>query len=475
MRVAMIALCLSALMTTLDGTIVVVAMPAIALDLGLSQTLLAWVVNAYTLAFAGLLILSGRAGDEFGHRRVFLLGVVTFTGASLGCALSRSDLMFFLARAIQGMGGAALSATTLPLCSDLYPHAGTRVRAFGILGFFYTAGGSIALVLGGMLTSSLGWHWIFLINVPVGIAIYILGTISLPVEPSHGSFKRLDLPGAILLTLSVTGCVFLLLNIEEGGRYRYLTKGILAAAIALGGAFLLTEKNGPSPILPLWILRTRFLITISIMFGLVSAAMSTWYFACTLYLYRILGFDPAAVGAAFLPANVVDAVATLGMAPRIVRILGLKRTLMGSLFVSFGGLVLFSWSKVGGSFLHDVLPGTLLLAAGMGIAYPTLLTVATERFPPGHSGIVSGIVNTASLIGGAVGLAALTGMAAERSDTLAAAGAERMVALNSGYHLEFIFCSVAAISSAVLSSLLPDTHRVSSPADSKLTVIDRTD
>ncbi|WP_233833662.1 MFS transporter [Paraburkholderia sp. ZP32-5] len=450
---ALIVLCLGVLMIVLDTTIVNVALPSIAADLGFSETSLVWVVNAYMLTFGGCLLLGGRLGDLYGHRRLFLGGITLFTLASLACGLANSQILLIAARAVQGLGGAIVSAVSLSLIMNLFTEAGERAKAMGVYGFVCAGGGSIGVLLGGLLTNLLSWHWIFLVNLPIGIAVYALCIALLPSARGHAHGERLDVAGAISVTASLMLAVYAVVNGNEAGWTSLQTLGLLGAALVLLALFLLIEAKVEHPLMPLGLLRLRNVATANVVGVLWAAAMFAWFFISALYLQRVLGYRPLQVGLAFLPANLIMAFFSLGLSARVVMRFGLRRPLAAGLLIAACGLALFARAPVDGSFVPDVLPGMILLGFGAGIAFNPLLLAAMSDVDAADSGLASGIVNTSFMMGGALGLAVLASLAAARSDAMQAsmsAGA----ALNSGYHVAFLFGAIFAAMAGILGGLL---------------------
>ena len=447
---ALIVLCLGSLMIVLDSTIVNVALPSIRADLGFTPTALAWVVNAYLLTFGGFLLLGGRLGDLFGHRRLFLIGITIFTLASLCCGLAQSQAMLVGARAVQGLGGAIVSAVGLSLTMNLFTEAGERARAMGFFGFVAAGGGSIGVLLGGVLTGALSWHWIFLVNLPIGIAVCVAAVLVLPASTGSANSGRLDIAGAITVTAALMLAVYAIVNGNEAGWTSMRTLGLLALAVALLAAFLWIETRTPSPLVPLGLLRERNVATANGIGVLWAAAMFAWFFLSALYLQTVLGYGPLLVGLAFLPSNLIMGAFSLGLSAKLVMRFGIKLPLAFGLTLAAGGLLLFARAPVNGNFVVDVLPGMILLGFGAGIAFNPVLLAAMSGVKPSDSGLASGIVNTSFMMGGALGLAILASLAAARSAGLLAAGATQLAALNGGLHAAFL---VGALCAAVAATM----------------------
>ncbi len=450
---AFYVLCAGVLMIVLDTTIVNVALPSIKADLGFSETALAWVVNAYMLTYGGCLLLAGRLGDLLGHRRVFLIGLAAFTLASLACGLAQSQLMLVVARATQGLGGAVVSAVALSLIMDLFTGAADRARAMGIYGFVCAGGGSIGVLLGGLLTSTLSWHWIFLVNLPIGIAV-ALATLRL-VPGTRKPFEgRLDVAGAASVTLALTLAIYAVVHGNEAGWTSPATLGVLAVATALLVLFVGIESRVRSPLIPLDLFRHRNLSVASLIGVLWCAAMFAWFFLSALYMQQVLGYDPFRVGLAFLPANLVMAICSVSLSARLVMRFGIRRPLAAGLAMAAIGLALFARAPIDGRFAIDVLPAMMLLGLGAGIAFNPVLLAAMGDVAPDQSGLASGVVNTAFMMGGALGLAVLASLAAAETNALAGAGGSPLAALNGGYHRAFLAGAGAAASAALAGAWL---------------------
>ncbi|CAA9390811.1 MAG: Uncharacterized MFS-type transporter [uncultured Ramlibacter sp.] len=445
---ALLVLCLGVLMIVLDTTIVNVALPSIRTDLGFSETSLVWVVNAYMLTFGGFLLLGGRLGDLYGHRRVFLAGIAVFTVASLACGLASSQSMLVVARAIQGLGGAVVSAVALSLIMNLFTEPGDRAKAMGVYGFVCAGGGSIGVLLGGLLTSLLSWHWIFLVNLPIGIAVTALCVALIPA--GKGQAVRLDWAGAATVTLSLMLAVYAVVNGNEAGWTSLQTLGLLATSVVLLAAFIAIESRIDAPLMPLGLFRHRNLAIANIAGVLWAAAMFAWFFMSALYMQLVLGYTPMQVGLAFLPGNLIMAFMSLGASARIVVRYGIRRPLGAGLLVAAIGLALFARAPVGGNFLIDVLPAMLLLGLGAGVAFNPMLLAAMNDVGPQDSGLASGVVNTSFMMGGAIGLAVLASVAVARTAALQASGADALLALNAGYQLAFGIGAVFALIAAGL-------------------------
>jgi EmrB/QacA subfamily drug resistance transporter len=406
------------------------------------------------LTFGGFLLLGGRLGDLYGHRRLFLLGITLFTLASLVCGLASSQALLIAARGVQGLGGAVVSAVALSLIMNLFTEPAERAKAMGIFGFVMAGGGSIGVLLGGLLTDALNWHWIFLVNLPIGVAVFALCLILLPGARGPVTRARLDIAGAITVTVSLMLAVYAIVNGNEVGWTSVQTLGLLVTAAVLMALFLGIEARVRAPLMPLSLFRLRNVATANIVGVLWAAAMFAWFFISALYLQLVLGYRPLQVGLAFLPANLIMAAFSLGLSAKLVLRFGIRTPLAMGLLLAAAGLVLFALSPVDGSFVAHVLPGMILLGLGAGMAFNPVLLAAMSDVAPSESGLASGMVNTSFMMGGALGLAVLASLAAARTESLLASGAESLVALNGGYHVAFAIGAVFAAAAAVLSAVL---------------------
>src|ERR687896_403647 len=452
--IALLVLCFGDLMIVLDGTIVNVALPTIQDDLGFSETSLAWVVNAYLITFGGFLLLGGRLGDLFGHRRLFLIGIGLFTAASLPCGLAGSQALLVGARAVQGLAGAIVSAVALSLMLMLFTEPAERAKAMGIFGFVASGGGSIGVLLGGILTDVLDWHWIFLVNVPIGVAVIALSLQLIPGERAAAVAQRLDVAGAVTVTFSLMLAVYAIVNGNEVGWMTLRTLGILGVAAALFATFVAIEARISTPLMPLGLFRLRNLAFANVVGVLWAAAMFAWFFLSALYLQLVLGYSPLEVGLAFLPGNLIMGAFSLGLSAKLVLRFGIRTPLAVGLSLAGVGLLLFARAPVDGNFVVDVLPSMILLGLGAGMAFNPVLLAAMSDVEPSESGLASGVVNTSFMMGGALGLAVLASLADSRTDTLRASGDGSLAALTGGYHVAFLVGAVFAFGAAALGAVL---------------------
>ena len=459
---AFAVLSLGSFMIVLDTTIVNVALPSIRTDLGFTEASLAWVVNAYMLFFGGFLLLGGRLGDLYGRRKLFVAGIGIFTAASFAAGISSSQPILVAARAAQGLGGAVVSAAGLSLMMSIFTEPAERAKAMGVVGFISAGGGSVGVLLGGILTSVFGWHAVFMVNIPVGIAVYALSLRLLPATRPFASGTRLDVAGAVTVTASLMLAVYAIVNGNESGWTSGQTVGLLAAAVALLAAFFVIESRVSDPLVPLTLLRRRNLAIANVMGVLWAAAMFAWFFLSALYLQVVLRYDPLQVGLAFLPGNVIMAIFSVGISAKLVMRFGLKAPLGTGLALAGLGLALLVRAPIDGNYVVDVLPSMILLGLGAGIAFNPMIIVAMTDVEPERSGLASGLVNTSFMMGGALGLAVLASIAAARTGDSLASGAAQIAALTDGYHAAFAIGAAFAIIAAVLGFKL---LRSQSPAE----------
>ena len=462
---ALLVLCLGDLMIVLDTTIVNVALPSIRTELGFTEASLAWVVNAYLLTFGGFLLLGGRLGDLFGRRRLFLVGIALFTLASLACGLASTQWFLVAARGVQGLGGAIVSAVALSLMMTLFTEPAERARAMGVFGFVAAGGGSIGVLLGGVLTDTLDWHWIFLVNIPVGVVVCAFSLLLLPAASGQAASRHLDIAGAVTITAALMLAVFAIVNGNGAGWTSGQTIGLLAAAVALLAVFLAIESLVRSPLMPLRLFRHRNVATANIVGVLWAAAMFAWFFLSALYFQFVLGYSPLQVGLAFLPANLIMGAFSLGLSAKLVMRFGIRAPLAVGLMLAAVGLGLLARAPAGGTFAADVLPSMVLLGLGAGIAFNPMLLAAMSDVAPDQSGLASGLVNTSFMMGGALGLAILASLATARTEALAASGAGHLAALNGGYDAAFLVGALFAASASALGAALLRGRAAAAPGN----------
>jgi EmrB/QacA subfamily drug resistance transporter len=450
--IALYVLCAGMLMIVLDATIVNVALPSIQTDLGFSRSSLAWVVNAYLIAFGGLLLLAGRLGDMIGRKTLFLSGLAVFTIASLTCGLAQSQELLVAARFVQGVGGAMTSAVILGMIVTMFPDPREQAKAIGVFGFVASGGGSVGLLAGGVLTQSINWHWIFFVNIPIGIVTAVLATRLLDRDKGIGFGAGTDVAGAVLITSSLMLGVYTIVKpaAEQGwGSGRTLAFGAVAVGLLL--AFIAREATARNPLIPLRIFRSRIVSGANAIQALMVAGMFGMFFLGALYLQRVLRYDALEIGLAFLPTTIVMGVLSLRYTERLIMRFGARRTLLPGLVLIAGGLALFSRAPVHGSYIRDVLPVMVVLGVGIGVAGPALMSLAMSAATPQDAGLASGLVNTSVQVGGALGLAVLATLAATHSHKLAGSGQSTAAALTSGYHLAFLIGAGIVAAAAVIA------------------------
>ncbi|MFE9601270.1 MFS transporter [Streptomyces hokutonensis] len=447
---SLVVLCAGTLMTILDGNIVTVAMPAIQRDLGFSGPGLAWVVNAYLIPFGGLLLLVGRLGDLVGRKRMFTAGLAVFTAASVLCGLATSQGMLIAARAVQGVGGAMASAVVLGMLFALFPEPRELARAIAVFSAVGAGGGALGTFLGGALTQALNWHWIFLINLPIGIVAWLAAVRVLAPEQGAGLGRGADYPGAAL----VTGALMLTVYVIVGTGARSLTATLLLAALALAlfVAFPVRQAGAARPLLRLRLFRSRLLTGANAVQILMIGTMFGFQFIGALYVQRVLGFSELLTGTAFLPAPVVIGVLMLGLSARTIGRFGPYRVLLAGLVLIVAGMALLSRAPADGWYVADVLPPLLLLATGFAAAMPALTGLAMSGAREEDAGLASGLFNTTQVVGGSLGLAVLSTLAAGRTDGLVARGTELIPATAAGYQLAFRVAALIAAAALVLAA-----------------------
>src|SRR4051812_5840042 len=437
--IALYVLCVGMLMIVLDATVVNVALPSIQNDLHFSQSSLAWVVNAYLIAFGGLLLLAGRLGDLISRRGLFLAGLGVFTLASLACGLAQSQEMLVGARFVQGVGGAMTSAVILGMIVTMFPEPREQAKAIGVYSFVAATGGSVGLLAGGVLTQSINWHWIFFVNIPIGIATAWLAMRVLEKDRGAGFGRGADVLGAVLITAALMLLVYTIVKpAAEDGWGAGRTLGLGAAALVLLAAFLVREATARNPLIPLRIFRSRNVAAANAIQALVVAGMFGMFFLGALYLQRVLGYDPLEIGLAFLPTTIVMGTLSLRYSERLIMRFGPRATLVPGMAVIGAGMVLFARGPGAGGYLIGVLPALLLVGRGGGLGFPSLVKLAHSGATPSDAGLASGLVNTTVQVGGALGLAVLATLSATRTHDLHATGSSLASALTGGYHLAFL-------------------------------------
>lgn len=464
---ALVVLCVGMLMMVLDATVVNVALPAIQEDLGFSQSGLAWVVNGYLISFGGLLLLSGRLGDLVGRRDVFLAGLVLFSAASLACGLAQDQTMLVAARFVQGGAGALTSAVILGMIVTLFPGPAEQARAIGVFSFVASAGGSIGLLAGGVITQLVNWHWIFFVNLPIGVATAAAAIRYVERDRGIGLARGADVPGAVLVTSALMLGVYTI--VSPAATYGWgagRTIGFGLCSIALLAAFVVREASCRQPLVPLGIFRSRNVSGANVVQALTIAGMFGMFFLGVLYLQQVKGYDALQTGLAYLPCTIVMAILSVRYTERLAMRFGARTVLVPGLAMIAVGLGLFARVPVDGSYLVDVLPSMLLMGAGVGVSFPALMMLSMSDVRPEDAGLASGLVNTSCQVGGALGLAVLATLSTARTEALAGAGAPFKAALVEGYQHGFVIgtalvlCALGVALAVIRNPKAPDPEEL---------------
>jgi EmrB/QacA subfamily drug resistance transporter len=448
---ALYVLCVGMLMIVLDVTVVNVALPHIQTDLGFSQSSLAWVVNAYLITFGGLLLLAGRFGDILGRKNVFMAGLVLFTLASLFCGAAQSQEMLVIGRFVQGIGGAMTSAVILGMIVVMFPEPRDQAKAIGVYGFVASAGGSVGLLAGGVLTQAINWHWIFFINVPIAIITGFGALRLLERDKGIGFGGGTDAAGAVLITTSLMLGVYTIVKpAAEQGWGATTTLLLAAGSLALLVAFVIREATCSNPLVPLRLFRSRNVSGANVIQMLTVAGMFGLFFLGSLYLEKVLGYDPLEIGLAFLPTTLIMGVLSFRYTEPLITRFGARRALLTGLVLVAAGLALFTRVPVDASYAANVLPPLILMGVGIGVSFPSLMSIAMSGATRADAGLASGLVNTTAQVGGALGLAVLATLSTTRSDHLIAEGHSTAAALTSGYHLAFLIGAILIAAALVV-------------------------
>jgi EmrB/QacA subfamily drug resistance transporter len=452
---ALYVLCAGMLMIVLDVTVVNVALPAIQDDLGFTSSSLAWVVNAYLIAFGGLLLLAGRLGDLLGRRTIFLAGLVVFTVASVLCGLAGSQEVLVAARFVQGVGGALTSAVILGMIVTLFPEPREQAKAIGVYAFVASAGGSIGLLAGGVLTQAINWHWIFFVNLPIGVLTAVLAVRLIEKDKGIGLGRGTDVPGAVLITAALMVGVFTIVKpAAELGWTAPRTIALGLLTLTLLACFIVREATAANPLVPLRIFKSRNLTGANLVQALSSSGMFGIFFLGSLYLQRVLGYDALQIGLAFLPTTVMMGLLSVRYSEKLVMRFGPRRPLIAGLLLIVVGLALFTQAPVNGNYFIHVLPVLILLGLGGGICFPALMGLSMADVKPEDAGLASGLIGTTAEVGAALGLAVLATLSATRTETLAAAGKPALDALTSGFHLSFAIAGVIVAAAVLIACTL---------------------
>ena len=453
--VVLVLICLAQFMVVLDATIVNVALPSIQKDLNLSEGNLQWIVNAYTLVFGGFLLLGGRAGDLLGRKRVFLIGLVIFTGASLLDGLASSEGMLIGARALQGLGAALISPAALSIISTTFAEGKERARALGVWAAIAIGGSAVGLILGGVLTQYFSWPWIFFVNVPVGIVAFVLSLRLIPESRDELAHRSYDVAGAVTVTGGLMALVYAIVDAQSAGWASAKTIGFFTLAAALLTAFVVIELRAKAPLVRLSIFRIRSLLTANVSMFLAASGIFAMFFFNTLYLQRVLGYGPLEAGLAFLPFT-AGIMISAGLASQFAPRVGVRPVAAVGMLLTTAGLLLLTQLPVHGSYVADVLPALLLSSLGMGAVFMPLTLIATTGLNDEDQGLASGLFNTSQQIGGALGLAILSTLATSK---MASAGGSETHALVVGFHWAFAGGAVVMLAAlGVMVSLLRKRH-----------------
>jgi len=451
----LVLVCLAQFMVILDATIVNVALPSIQADLEMSESGLQWVVNAYALLFGGFLLLGGRAGDLIGRKRVFLAGLVLFTAASLLCALSTGETMLILARGLQGLGAALVSPAALSIVTTTFREGAERTKALGVWAAIAVGGGAVGLVLGGLLVETLSWPWIFFVNVPVGIAAFLVSLRYVPESKDEHMHKSFDVAGAVSVTGGLIALVYGIVRSAESGWGSGEVLGFLALAAVLLVAFVFIERRSAEPLVRLSIFSVKTVRGANAAMFVVAAGLFAMFFFNTLYVQRVLGFSPLEAGFAFVPFT-AGVIVGAGLSQKLVPALGAREVPLIGATLGALGLLLFLRLTPDSSYVTDLLPGILLTSVGMGLVFVPITLIATSGVPVDDAGLASGLFNTSQQIGGALGLALLSTLATNRTeDELAAFGrrpneAEQAEALVSGFHVTWLASAILLAAGGLL-------------------------
>ena len=451
--IALIVLCVGMLMIILDSTIVNVALPAIQRDLGFSQTNLAWVVNAYLITFGGLLLLAGRLGDLLGRKRLFMFGLALFTTASLLCGVAQDQTMLIAARFVQGIGGALTSAVILGMVVTMFPEPREQAKAIGVYSFVASAGASLGLLLGGVVTQWINWHWIFFVNVPIGILTWLAATRLVPADGKvPGVGRNIDIAGAGLVTGAVMLGVYTIVKAGSYGWGSAHTLGFGAVALALAVGFVIREATAKEPLMPLRVFESRNVAGANVVQLMMVAGLFGMFFLGVLFMQHVLGYSAVGTGVAFLPVSLGIGVLSLSLSARLNFRFGPKATLLAGLGMLALALAWLTRVPVHASYVTDLLPSMVLLGAGAGLSFPSLMTLAMSGATPEDSGLASGLVNTTVQVGGALGLAILATLAGSRTTSLAHAGVGHAAALTGGYHLAWLISASIAAAALLIAT-----------------------
>jgi EmrB/QacA subfamily drug resistance transporter len=464
---SLIVLCTGFLLIVVDMTIVNVALPSIQVDLDFSQSGLAWVVNAYLIAFGGLLLLAGRVGDLLGRKRVYIAGLAIFTAASVLCGLSFAQPMLIGARFVQGIGGAVSSAVILAMIVTLFPEPNERAKAFGIFSFIASAGAAVGLMAGGAITQAVSWHWIFFVNLPIGIATIVAAARMLEDDRGIGIGQGADVLGAVMVTAALMLGVYTIVQTSDYGLGSTRTLVLGGIAVALLGAFVVRQARGRNPILPLHVFRSRKVAGTNVVQALMSTSFFGFFFLGSLDLERVLGYGPLAIGLAFLPVAIVMALFSIRFSAQLIARFGAGPMLVAGEAVAGIALVMVAIGPTSANYTIHLLVPMALLGLGGGLAFPSLTMIAMADVHPSDAGLASGLLNTTGQVGGALGLAVMATLAGSRTVELLNNGVGTITALAAGYHFAWLIGAgivVVTLATSAWLLLLPSRGEVARSA-----------
>jgi EmrB/QacA subfamily drug resistance transporter len=449
----LVLVCFAQFMVILDATIVNVALPSIQKDLHFSAGSLQWVINAYTLVFGGFLLLGGRAGDLIGRKRLFLAGVALFTFASLLDGISQSSGMLIAARTLQGLGAALVSPAALSIITTTFADGPERTKALGVWGGIAAGGGAVGLLLGGVLTQALSWQWIFFVNIPIGIAAFLLSARYVPESRAERRPAGVDVAGAVSVTAGLIVLVYAIVKAQDYGWGSATTLGLIAAAVGLLAAFVAIERRSKAPLVRLDIFRIRSLASANGVMLLVASGMFAFFFFSSIYTQEILGFSPLQAGLAFLPFT-AGIMAGAGAAQQLIRRFGVRPVAVAGMLLAAAGLAYMTGASAGGSYASDLLPGIIPMSIGMGLTFVPITLIGTTNVGDADAGLASGVFNTSQQVGGALGLAVLSTFATNRTTHALAGGAPRAQAMVDGFHVAFTAGAGLIAAGAILLAVL---------------------
>ena len=455
----LVLVCMAQFMVVLDATIVNVALPSIQKDLAMSEADLQWIVNAYALMFGGFLLLGGRAGDLLGRKRVFLVGLVVFTVASLLNGLATTSELLIVFRGLQGLGAALIAPAALSIITTTFDEGAERTKAMGVWAAIAVGGGAVGLVLGGILVEALSWQWIFFVNVPVGIAVFLASMRFVPESRDEHVHTSFDVAGAVTVTAGLVTLVYGIVKADEKGWGSAHTLGFGALSLALLSAFVVIEHRSAEPLVRLSIFRVRTIRAANVVMLFVASGIFAMFFFNTLYIQRVLGFSPIQAGLAFLPFT-AGIIVGAGLAQKLVPKLGAREVPLIGMVMAVAGLLLYLRLEPGGTYVSDLLPGMLLVSIGMGLTFVPVTLIATSGIPHDDAGLASGLFNTSQQVGGALGLAILSTLAATATASSLAGvdgkptPAEQAQALVDGFHVAFLGSAIVVAIGAMLLLLL---------------------